>query len=194
MDFKTLVFLVKSDLYRHTGKVNFSLFIKELFCEKSFIICFWYRICHFLYKNNNKFLLGVFKLIFSHYKTRFSIDIYTETEIGSGLYLGHVYGIIINPKAKIGKNVNISQGVTIGQANRGKKKGFPVIGDNVFIGPGVCILGNINIGNNVAVGANAVVTDDLPDNAVAVGIPAKIISYDGAEGMIYRTDYEQDRL
>ncbi|WP_202807026.1 serine O-acetyltransferase [Planktothrix agardhii] len=74
--------------------------------------------------------------------------------------------------------------MTIGVGGRGEKSGCPVIGDQVFIGPGAKIFGKIRIGNDVAIGANAVVTKDLPDNAVAMGIPAKIISYEGSQDFV----------
>ena len=86
----------------------------------------------------------------------------------------------------IGDNVNISQGVTIGQTNRGKRKGVPVIGNGVYIGPGAKVIGKVTIGNNVAIGANAVVTEDVPDNACVAGVPAKIVSMNGAEGYVNR--------
>lgn len=93
---------------------------------------------------------------------------------------------MISAGADIGENCNISQGVTIGVVNRGPKAGAPSIGDRVYIGPGAKIIGNIKIGNDVAIGANAVVTKDIPDNAVAVGVPAKVISYEGSAGYINR--------
>ena len=74
--------------------------------------------------------------------------------------------------------------------NRGKKKGYPQLGDNVYIGPGAKIIGAIRIGNNVAIGANCVVTKDIPDNAVVVGIPGKVISNQGSVGYVNRTDYD----
>ena len=85
---------------------------------------------------------------------------------------------------KIGKNCNISPGVNIGKANRGKNKGYPTIGDNVYIGPGAKIIGAVKIGNNVAIGANTVVTKDIPDNACIGGVPARILSMEGAEGYV----------
>ena len=121
---------------------------------------------------------------------KLGISIPASTEIDSGFYIGHFGGIVVNGKSVIGKNCNISQGVTLGQANRGKNKGYPTLGDNVYIGPGAKIVGAIKIGNNVAIGANCVVTKDIPDNSVVVGIPGKVISQDGATGYINMTDYE----
>jgi serine O-acetyltransferase len=189
MKFSELLFLIKSDLYKYNGKISSKIFLVNFLSNKAFITSFWYRICHYLYKNSNP-LLNFTKLIFKQVCRRYALDLSYQTEIGSGLYLGHVIGIVMSPKAKLGKNVNISQGVTIGFASRGKNKGYPTIGNNVFIGPNVCIIGNIKIGNNVAIGANAVVAKDVPDNAVVAGIPAKIISYNGAEEYVIRNDYE----
>ena len=75
-------------------------------------------------------------------------------------------------------------------ANRGVRKGYPVIGDNVYIGPGAKVIGNVYVGNNVAIGANCVVTKNVPDNSVVVGIPGNVISSKGSTGYVNRTDYE----
>lgn len=112
------------------------------------------------------------------------IDLSSEVEIGKGLYIGHFGGIFVSSEVKIGEVCNLSQGVTIGIGGRGKKRGCPKIGDRVFIGLGAKVFGAVTIGNNVAIGANAVVTIDLPDDAMAVGVPAKIISYEGSEEYI----------
>jgi serine O-acetyltransferase len=107
------------------------------------------------------------------------IQIPLGTDIGKGLYLPHHGLIVVHQKASLGEHCNIGQGVTIGIAGRGEKKGVPKIGNYVYIAPGAKIIGKINIGNNVMIGANAVVTKDVPDNAVVAGVPAKIISYKG---------------
>lgn len=108
------------------------------------------------------------------------IDIPFDAEIGKGLYIGHCGYIVINNKVKIADCCNISPGVIIGEGGRGEKMGVPVIGEKVYIAAGAKIFGNIIIGNNVAVGANSVVCNDVPDNAVVAGVPAKILNYDGS--------------
>lgn len=90
-------------------------------------------------------------------------------EIGEGLFIAHNYCVLVPQKA--GKNLSVMGGVTIGEKN-GKT---PIIGDNVYIGANASIIGGISIGNNVKIGAGAVVISDIPDNAVAVGNPARII-------------------
>ncbi|MGB9937075.1 MAG: serine O-acetyltransferase EpsC [Methanobacterium sp.] len=105
------------------------------------------------------------------------VDIPFTAKIGEGFFMGHPKGIILHPKCIIGKNATILQGVTIG-GNIGKMKDgrtFPIIGDNVLIGAGAKILGPVIIGDNSMIGANAVVIKDIPNNSVAVGVPAKVI-------------------
>lgn len=80
---------------------------------------------------------------------------------------------MVNHRVRIGRNCNISHGVTLGQANRGRRTGVPVIGDGVYIGPGAKVVGAVTVGDNVAIGANCVVVDDVPDNAVVAGVPGR---------------------
>jgi serine O-acetyltransferase len=124
-----------------------------------------------------------------HYECKYGIRIAVTTKIGPGLYIGNYSGIFVNTDTVIGKNFNISQGVVIGGANRGPRKGTAVIGDNVYIGPGAKIVGKVQIGNNVAIGANCVVTKDIPDNAVVVGVPGKAIKFSGSGDYVHNTDY-----
>ena len=83
----------------------------------------------------------------------------------------HALGVVLHPRTVIGDNFTIYQNVTIGSRNN---QGPPLIGNGVLIGAGACILGDIKIGNNVSIGANAVVLCSVPDNSIAVGVPAVI--------------------
>ncbi len=89
--------------------------------------------------------------------------------IGPGLCLAHSVGIVVGPDVVAGRNLRLHQGVTLGD---GTRAGQPVIGDDVLIGAGAAVLGGISIGSRVIVGANAVVTRDVEDDSIAVGIPA----------------------
>jgi serine O-acetyltransferase len=149
--------------------------------------CRWVRYsCKVIGLRKVLSIIGTF--MFKSVEIMYGIHIRSEIDIGPGLYIGHFGNIFVGGKTKIGKNCNISQGVTIGWAGRGEEWGLPEIGDNVYIGPGAKILGKIKIGDNVAIGANAVVTKDLPDNAVAGGVPAKIISYKGSKDFVITWD------
>lgn len=183
--------LVMSDLYRIDGDASMRSFLKQVTRGVSFKFVFWMRTAEFVTTAGPawRLLYPVARVMYRRYMFKFGISIPYQTPIGSGLYIGHFGGIVVSSGATIGANCNISQGVTIGQINRGAKKGTPHIGDNVYIGPGAKVLGRISIGNNVAIGANAVVVDDVPDNAVVVGVPARVISHDGSADYINRTDY-----
>ena len=108
------------------------------------------------------------------------IEISYKVNIGPGLYLGHAYGITVNDNALLGKNCNLHKGVTIGRENRGKRKGAPVLGDNVWVGINAVVVGNISIGSNVLIAPNAFVNVDVPDNSVVIGNPCIIVPKDHA--------------
>ena len=95
-----------------------------------------------------------------------------NAQFGPGFVLVHSLGVVINTSVKGGRGVRIEHQVTIG-AERGQS---PVLGDDVFIGAGAKIVGNVRLGNHVRVGANAVVVDDVPDGATVVGIPARVVT------------------
>ncbi len=186
MKIKELGYLLKCDLFRISGNDSVRYFLRQLFFGESFKYIFWMRLTGYL-RNSAFYLKPAFIVsyfILKHYRYKFGIYIPDQTKIGRGFYIGHFGGIIINPDCIIGNNCNISHGVTLGSTSRGSKKGSPVIGDNVYIGPGAKIIGAVRIGNNAAVGANCVVTKDIADNSVAVGIPATVISSKGSEGYI----------
>ena len=145
--------------------------------------CRWVR-CRCKIFIIRKVLSIIGTLMFKAAEIMYGIHIRSEIDIGPGLFIGHFGNIFVGGDTSIGKNCNLSQGVTIGYAGRGENWGLPEIGDNVYIAPGAKIFGKLKIGNNVAIGANAVVTKDLPDNAVAAGIPAKIINYNGSQDFI----------
>lgn len=178
---------VKSDLYRYTCSVSKKAFFKAYFLIPGFRYMFWFRTVNLFY-GKNKILTLYAKMRLRHYSYKFGIQIPYATQIGKGFYIGHFSCIVVSPETIIGKNVNISQGVTIGKTDSGNHKGAAIINDEVYIGPGAKLVGRIIIGKNAAIGANAVVTKDVPDNAVVAGVPAKIISMNGA------TDYINNKV
>ncbi|GLC29226.1 serine O-acetyltransferase EpsC [Clostridium omnivorum] len=103
------------------------------------------------------------------------IEIHPGAKIGKGLFIDHGMGVVIGETAEIGDNVTIYHGVTLGGTGKEKGKRHPTVGNNVVIGSGAKILGPITIGDDAKIGANAVVLENVPSRATAVGIPAKII-------------------
>ena len=102
-------------------------------------------------------------------------DLPINSEIGGGLLMPHPNGIVIHPACKVGPNCLILQQVTLGSAGSSTGSGVPTLGGHVDVGAGAKILGPITIGDNAVIGANSVVLTDVPANAVAVGIPARVI-------------------
>lgn len=168
---------IQKDYYRISGKWEKFPLLKG-FINPGF------RFIYFLRKSQqsqSKSPLGIlYRLMLRYYQIKYGFQISHKTEIGEGFYLGHWGTVVVNPKAKIGKNCNLAHGVTIGQTNRGKKQGVPQIGDNVWIGTNAVIVGNIKIGTNVLIAPLTYVTENIPDNSIATGNPMKIFPKDNA--------------
>lgn len=161
-----------SDLTRYSGKPEFYL-----------------RVFHYLYRRASLTSLPplrlLYKVLFKFWRRRRALEISELNPIGEGLYLGHAYNITVNPKAKIGSNCNIHKGVVIGQVNRGKYKGAPTIGNHVWIGINVAIVGNVTIGDDVLIAPNSFVNVDVPSHSIVFGNPCIIKHRDWAtEGYI----------
>ena len=160
---------IKSDYIRYGEKYSRINFIKLCIKEKSLVYSSLMR-CYSVYKNENKMFKAlcikiVKKIIFFNS----TIEIPIGINVGKGLYMGHFSGITINPSVIIGENVNIHKGVTIGQENRGKRKGTPIIGNKVWIGINSTIVGNVRIGDNVLISPNSFVNFDIPSNSIVIG-------------------------
>jgi len=134
----------------------------------------WYKIERWLYIHHVPILP---QLIKGSIRVLWGGVIPYQASIGEGTVIGYQgLGVVIHKQSQIGKNCVIRQHVTLGGGG-GPSGGLPVLGDNVNVGANAIILGNVHIGNNVTIGAGAVVLNDIPDNAVAVGVPAKVIKY-----------------
>lgn len=134
---------------------------------------------------SNGIKLLYYRFMLRRITLRHGLEIPWNAKIGKGLYLGHAYNITINPQSEIGEWCNIHKGVTIGQQNRGKKKGAPKIGNRVWIGVNATIVGKIEIGDDVLIAPNAYVNCDVPSHSVVIGNPCEIHHRDNAtEGYI----------
>lgn len=165
--------LIKSDLYRYTGGTSFTSFARAMLLIPGF------RFSYFFRKGSSyptkTIRRRVFEIICRHYSIKFGFQIPLGTQIGPGMYLGHWGQLVINPSTKIGNNCNIGQGVTIGQTNRGAKKGSPKIGDRVWIGANAVLVGNISIDSNVLIAPNSFVNFDVPDNSIVITQKCKVV-------------------
>ena len=175
----------KNDVYRRFGK--YKITFKELFLNRDLRCLKAYRKANYFY--NKKigsrnliylFLYFYFSTKLAIYSTKYDFNIPGKTSICEGLFIGHNGPITINPNAIIGSNCNIGIGVTIGQENRGKRKGCPIIGDKVWIGTNAVVVGKIKIGSNVLIAPNSYVNFNVPDNSIVIGNSGRIIQNEHA--------------
>lgn len=152
------------DQYRYGGKIPYRF-------QR------YYRLCR---AENRRVLKLIYKALLRHYRNKYLIELSYDCQIGGGLYIGHPSCITINPNAVIGANCNIHKGVTIGQENRGKRKGSPIIGNNVWIGVNSTIVGHILIGDDVLIAPNTYVNCDVPSHSLVFGNPCIIKHRDNA--------------
>lgn len=125
-------------------------------------------------------MLIFWSVVYKYLREKRGIEIAWNAKIGYGLYLGHAYNITINPKARIGNNCNIHKGATIGQENRGKRKGCPIIGNKVYIGINATVCGKVSIGDDVMIASNSFVNCDVPSHSIVFGNPCVIKPRDNA--------------
>lgn len=143
----------------------------EVFLYPSFHATINHKLAHWLYKKKRFFLARLISTI-SRFFT--GIEIHPGAKIGKRVFFDHGIGVVIGESAIVGDDCVIYHGVTLGNLKPVGFKRHPTIGNNVMIGAGAKILGNIVIGNNVVVGANSVVMKDVPDNVNVVGVPGQI--------------------
>jgi len=135
-----------------------------------------YRIAHIFYKMRLYFLARLISQV-SRFMT--GIEIHPGAKIGRRFFIDHGMGVVIGETAIIGDDVLLYQGVTLGGTGLEKGKRHPTIGNNVVIGGGAKVLGNITVGDNSYIGANAVVIKDVPPNSTVVGVLGRITKQDG---------------
>ncbi len=178
--------LIYSDYkkYKKYGGNFFSI----LFFTQGFWAVFQYRIAHFVYQLKipilKQFCQVVCLLWQKMIEISTGISIPSSAAIGHSFYVGHFGGVIINAKAIIGNNCNISQGVTIGVSGLNESRGVPRIGNNVYLGANSVVVGAIDIGDDVLVSACSLVVKNVESHHVVSGVPAVIISSKGSKGYI----------
>lgn len=173
-----LLNLILSDYYRVWPQMKrrpFVFIISHMFLahfwNASFMTMLWFRIASFTPPSCRFVFVIIYRWI--NYLTGIQLPI--DTKVGEGLYFPHYSCIVISKRTIIGNNCTIFQGVTLGKTIHG----CPTIGNNVIICANSTVVGNVRIGNNAFIGAGSVVVNDVPDDAVVVGNPSRIISYKG---------------
>ena len=136
----------------------------------------FYRISHRLLKMHMHFLARWISQLGRFFT---GIEIHPGAEIGASLFIDHGMGVVIGETTIIGDNVTLYQGVTLGGTGKEKGKRHPTLGNNIVVGAGAKVLGNITIGDNSYIGSNAVVIKDVPPNSTVVGVPGRITKQDG---------------
>lgn len=185
--FKQLRQWLAADLFRYAGEVSAKSFWRHFLFTPGYKYTVWMRTCGYFKLKRWAFPLYVFtKWMLMRCRYKYGIAIPEYTVIGPGLFINRFGGVMVNGDAVIGANCNITHGAMLGQSNRGAKAGSPIVGDRVFLAAGSKVVGRVVIGDDAVVGANAVVTKDVPPKGVAVGIPARVISLEGSAGYVNR--------
>ena len=135
-----------------------------------------HRIAHWFYKKGFFFIA---RSISQSSRKRTGIEIHPGATIGKRLVIDHGMGIVIGETTIIGDDCLLYQGVTLGGSGKEKGKRHPTLGNNVLVGAGAKVLGSFTVGDNARIAANAVVLNPIPENATAVGVPAKVVRVKG---------------
>lgn len=169
----------QEDLYRIFGNYKRKNFLKAIFWSHYLFLYSWRKV-----KKGSR-LSFVYKFFVKLIKSKNGLEIPYTVSIGKGFLIMHPYGITINSHAKLGDNVTIYKGATIGNIKCGEKKGAPEIGDNVYIGLNSTIVGKVNIGSDVLIAPNTFVNFDVPSHSIVIGSPGVIhMKQNATEGYI----------
>ena len=135
-----------------------------------------HRAAHALHKRGHKFSARAISQ-FSKFMT--GIEIHPGAKIGKGLVIDHGSGVVIGETAEIGDNCTLYQGVTLGGTGKDTGKRHPTLGNNVMVGSGAKVLGPFKVGDGAKIASNAVVLEEVPEQATAVGVPARVVRIGG---------------
>lgn len=168
--------LIQKDCQRYGGSSGFGRMLRTKLVYPSFQYTCEYRKVHdYLAKGKKGIGYYYHRYRLLKLSIKYGYQVNPAAEIGPGFYIGHRGTVIVNGNAKLGANVNVATGVTIGQENRGKRQGCPTIGNEVWIGTNSIIVGKITIGDNVLIAPGTYVNFDVPSDSIVIGSPAKII-------------------
>jgi serine O-acetyltransferase len=175
---------LEADLYRYGG-VKTRFYLLKALSPSLPAFRYTYLLRHASAFPKHSIRGFFYRALLHHYSSLYGFQILPNTRIGKGLYIGHRGTVVINGGAELGENCTLTHLVTIGQANRGEKKGCPRIGDSVWIGAGAVVVGKIVIGDNVLIAPNSYVNVDVPSNSIVTGNPAVVKQHANAtEGYV----------
>ncbi|MBC2576708.1 serine O-acetyltransferase [Peptostreptococcus canis] len=169
---KNIDYIIANDPASSRGNLKFLNRLKVFIIYPSVHALIGHSISHFLSNIGLKFLARLISQIFRFFT---GIEIHPGAKIGHSIMIDHGMGVVIGETTEIGNRVTIYQGVTLGGTGNHTGKRHPTVGDDVVIGSGAKVLGPITLGNEVKIGANSVVLNDIPNGATVVGIPGKIV-------------------
>jgi len=155
--------------------------IEVVLCYPGLHALWAHRVNHWLWTHHLQLLARFFS---QGARLLTGIEIHPGAQIGRRFFIDHGMGVVIGETTIIGDDVTLYQGVTLGGTGKEKGKRHPTLGNNVVVGGGAKILGNVTIGENCRVGAGSVVLSDVPDNSTIVGVPGHIIFRDGKRVVI----------
>lgn len=174
-----------ADTHRLSGRHSLPLMCRHLILRRSFRVNVSMRLCQYIAKSNVvvRLTLPLFKIVHRLFCHIAAVDLDWDTNIGAGLVLVHGRGLVINRNVKIGRNVALFHGVTIGVSDRiardgQRQKSFPVLEDEVWVGPYAIIAGGITIGRGSRIAGGSYVTEDVPPYSIVSGNPAVIVKRD----------------
>lgn len=173
---------IKADTFRLHGKYSPLLLLKAFLTTRAFRPLLTLRLCQSAAQSGTpgRLALPVCKVLHRMTSQLAGMDLPWQTDIGGGLAIAHGWGLVINPHVRIGTNVTLFHGVTLGQRDRiardgTRSTGYPVLEDEVWVGPNAIIVGSITIGRGSRIAGGAFVTEDVPPHAIVSGNPAQVV-------------------
>jgi serine O-acetyltransferase len=171
---------VRADAFRVTGKtMSVGSIVALAAVNRTFRPVLTLRLCQW---SSGKFLRLLARLLHRLAQGKLGIDMPSGVRAGPGLILVHGWGIVVNKDAQIGSNVTLFNGAVLGRkdtiSSDGRKTEYPVIGNDVWIGPHAIVIGGVRVGDGAIIGAGSVVTKDVPARCIVAGNPARLLRSD----------------
>lgn len=173
---------IKADTYRKFGKYGWGLTLSGFIKNRTFRVIVSMRLCQAIAISNNivRLALPLFRILHGFVTNLAAVDFSWKIKVGPGLALNHGWGLVVSPGTRIGSNVTLFHGVTLGRRDRISKDGirsteYPVIESDVWVGPHAIIVGGVTIGRGSRIAGGAFITENVPPYSIVSGNPGKIV-------------------